>query len=196
MNTTLLAVFGITSGVLNLIGLAPYILDIFRKKTQPERATWWIWSVLNFIALAALIDAGAGWQLAMNAAQTISVTLIAFLSLKYGFGKFHKKDFISLIIALAGVALWRFTHQPILALLIVVAIDALGTWLTVTKTWKAPHTETYIAWVIASVSAAFGVMAVGEWSFTKLLYPLYIALADTLLTVIIFYRRPLIKNRG
>ena len=193
MSQTVLAVIGISSAVVNTVGLVPYIRDIFKGKTQPERATWWIWLVLNAIVIAALINAGATWGLAMNFGQTIAVLLIAGLSVKYGFGSFHRRDLVSLIFAAIGIVIWRFTSQPIAAILIVVAVDAAGFWLTVNKSWHAPHTETLISWQLAAASGFLGVLAVGELSPTKLIYPLYIALGNSLLVWVIIHRRPVVK---
>ena len=61
MGQQLLAVLGIASAVVNTIGLVPYLRDIFRHKTKPERAAWWIWLTLNMIAFFAQLAAGATW---------------------------------------------------------------------------------------------------------------------------------------
>lgn len=190
MHAGLAPLFGVSSAIVELVGLAPYIRDIFLKKTKPERATWWIWLVLNIIAFSAQLAAGATWSLFMTGGQILAVGLIAALSLNYGYGKFQKRDAISLLIALFGVVLWKFTNQPLLALLIVIGVDAIGYYLLVTKTWEAPHTETLITWVIAVFSSILGVLSVGGLEFTRLLYPAYIFLGDLFITFIIIYRRP------
>lgn len=189
MNGNFLIFFGVVSAITNTAGLIPYILDILGRKTKPERATWWIWSALSLIAFSAQIDAGATWSLAMTGAQLLAVVMIAFLSLKYGFGSFHKKDFISLLLAFFGILLWKVTDSPIMALIVVVLVDVMALYLTVIKTWKNPETETLVAWVLGTASGVCGLIAVGDWDLTKLIYPAYIALADGLLAWIIFSRR-------
>ncbi|HRC28524.1 MAG TPA: hypothetical protein PKV96_04030, partial [Candidatus Saccharimonas sp.] len=64
----------------------PYLRDIFRHKTKPERATWWIWLTLNMIAFFAQLAAGATWSLGLMAGQLLAVGLIAVLSLRFGYG--------------------------------------------------------------------------------------------------------------
>lgn len=190
MNETLLAVLGVASGIFNVIGLIPYIRDILRHKTKPERATWWIWLTLNVIAFFAQLAAGATWSLFMTGAQLMAVLITAILSVKYGYGVFKKKDLLSLLIAMFGILLWKFTRDPLMALIIVIAVDALGFWLTLAKTWAAPHTETLIAWVFASISGTLGVLSVGELDLTKLIYPFYIMVGNWLLVLVIVTRRP------
>jgi hypothetical protein len=189
MSTAVLAGLGVASAVVNTVGLVPYIKDIFKHKTKPERATWWIWLALNIIAFAAQAGAGATWSLFMTGAGIVAEGLIAFLSLSYGYGRFKRKDLISLLIAMCGLILWKYTSDPLFALIVVLGIDLLGFWLTIEKTWKAPETETLIAWFFATLSGLFGVLAVGKLNFTQLLYPIYIMLANGLMVWIILYRR-------
>jgi hypothetical protein len=193
MNTELLATFGILSGIVYIIGIIPYIKDIFKHKTKPERATWWIWLALGTVAITAQAAAGATWSLFMAGAQTLAVTIIAFLSLKYGYGTFKRKDSISLLVAMLGLILWKITSDPLYALLIVVFIDALAVWLTATKTWEAPHTETLIAWILTSASGLLGLIAVGKIDFTQLLYPLYTAIINLGVVWMIIYRRKILR---
>ncbi len=194
MSTAYLATVGIAAGVIKLIGLVPYIKDIFRKKTKPERATWWIWAVLNTVALGALIDAGGTWQLIMVVCQTVITVLIAVLSVRFGYGTFRRKDMISIICAFIGVILWQVTDEPILALLVVIAVDALAAFLTAVKTWEDPHTETLASWVMSTVGDFFGVLAVGALNLTQLSYPVYILVADAAVMLIIVYRRKLLAH--
>jgi hypothetical protein len=189
MSTALLAALGIASAVVNTIGLIPYLKDIFKHKTKPERATWWIWVALNAVAFTAQVGAGATWSLLLTAGELLSIGVIAYLSLNYGYGRLQQRDIISLLVAMLGLILWKFTNDPIFAIAIVVLIDLLGFWLTVTKTWKAPHTETLISWICAGFAGTFGTLAVGKLNFTQLLYPLYIMLANWLLVWVIVYRR-------
>ena len=190
MSHELLVYLGIAAGVINTIGLLPYLRDIFRHKTKPERATWWIWLVLNFIALSAQWAAGATWSLGLTVGQIFAVGLIAVLSLKYGYGKFHKKHYISLAVAGVGVLIWKLTSDPLAALVIVVLIDFMAFYLTIVKSWHAPNTETLSSWVLASIAAGCGVLAIGEWTdIAKSIYPGYIFIANSFLVMLIVLRR-------
>jgi hypothetical protein len=194
MNENLLAVFGVWSAVVNTIGLFPYVRDILKHKTKPERATWWIWLLLNVIALFAQLAAGATWSTLMTVATILSVGLIAVLSVKYGYGTFAKKDFVALIIASMGALISFFIKSPLLALLVVISVDFMGYWLTFTKSWKAPHTETLSAWIFALMSAFFGAVAVGKWDFVELLYPTYFLIGNTALVLVIYTRRKVVHE--
>jgi hypothetical protein len=184
-----LAGLGIASGVVMIIGIVPYVRDIFHGTTKPERATWWVWTLLNVLSLSAQIGAHAGWSLLMTIAQGLVTLLVAMLSIWRGYGRFHRRDLIALLVACLGAGLWWLLKSPLAALIIVVLVDVNGFWLTISKTWKAPQTETLSSWALSALSGLLGMLAVGSLNFTQFLYPLYITLGNLLLVTIIVWRR-------
>jgi hypothetical protein len=178
MSESILATFGILSAIVGLIAYPPYLRDMFRGTTKPERASWFIWTVLSGIALASQIAEGATWSLLMTAANTLGVAVIFLQSIKFGVGGLHSRDIISLVIAAAGLALWAFTKQPVLALIIVIIVDAAGAWLTIYIAHKNPESETLSTWIIDCVSNALGLLAVGALTPSLLLYPAYLLVAN------------------
>lgn len=194
MHETVLATFGIAAGVLNTVGLVPYIRDIFRHKTKPERATWWVFLGLSAFALIGQIQAGAHWSLVATAADMFAELLIALCSLKYGYGRLHRRDWAALAIAALGIGIAQILNSPLLALLVVIGVDTVGMWLTIYKTWSAPHSETLISWALATGAAGLSIVAVGKLNLAQLVYPAYIFLANGWLTCIIIARRPHVKH--
>lgn len=189
MSNELLAVAGITSGIINTIGTVPYVVDIFRGKTKPERAMWWVYSALFTVLFVAQMDAQAGWLLVATGGYIFSSTLIAVLSLRYGYGKFHLRDTISLAVAALGLLAWQLTNSPLLAIIMVVIVDFAGFWLTLVKTWHAPHSETLIAWQLSLVATLFSIVSISKWSWAVIIYPLYALVGGTLIVWLIMYRR-------
>jgi hypothetical protein len=196
MNHTVTAVLGITAAALQFIAMAPYFMDIVRGRTKPERATWWIWLLLNAVAVGAQIGAGATWSLLMSIAQLLVTGAVAVCSLKYGYGQFHKKDAAAMVVAVFGVFLWWLLDSPLAALIIVLLVDVVGYWLTLEKTWRAPHTETFATWAIGAVSGLMSAVAAGHWNLTHILYPLYIGLGNGLMAVVIMARRPVVDAKS
>ncbi len=194
MNEISVVTLAVLAVLLEIIGTFPYVRDIIRHKTKPERATWWVWLALLVVALVAQIQAGATWSLALTLMAIITVGLIAVLSLWYGYGSFHRRDTLALVIAAAGLAVAQLVHSPLVALLVVIVVDLVGVWLTAVKTWVAPHTETLISWQLAVAAAICSTLAVGKWDGLQLLYPAYNVLADGAIVVIMMYRRPLVKH--
>jgi hypothetical protein len=180
--------FGTLSGLLLLIAGIPYVIDILKGRTHPHRGSFLIWSVLGAIAFSSQLAEGAVWSLVLPAADTL-VTLIVFgLSIKYGVGGLNRRDITALIIAGLALVAWYYTRQPLVALLITIGIDAIGTLLTLHKTYLRPHTETLSAWTLAALGGVAAGLAVEDISFALLVYPLYTVLANGSIAAIIWLR--------
>ncbi len=186
----MLAIFGYISAILSVLMVVPYIKDIFLLKTKPERASWFIWTVLGFIAFFSQLAKGATDSLWLTGGQTLAVLIIVLLSIKYGVGGFTKRDIRALIAAGIGLILWYITKEAAWALLIVITIDSVGTLLTVMKSYENPESETLSTWLISGTSGIFGLLAVGAFHPILLAYPLYIVIANyTIVTAMLLGRR-------
>lgn len=191
----MLAIFGYISAILSIIMIVPYIRDIFLLKTKPERASWFIWTVLGFISFFSQMAKGATDSLWLTGGQTLAVLIIVLLSIKYGVGGLAKRDIRALIAAGIGLILWYLTKEATWALLIVIAIDCVGSLLTAIKSYEDPESETLSTWIISGTSGIFGVLAVGALNPILLIYPLYIIIANyAIVTTMLLGRRKLIKN--
>ena len=177
-----LQLFGYTAGIVSIVGIIPYLRDIFRGTTKPERASWFIWSVLGGIAFFSQYAKGATDSLWMTGAQTLIVIVVFLLATRYGMGGFARRDIFALCAAAVGLVLWYFTQEAAVALFIVIFIDAIGSLLTAIKSYAAPHTETLITWICAGVAGVFGMLAVGEGNWGLLAYPLFIFAANAIIT--------------
>jgi hypothetical protein len=170
----MLQIFGIISGVLSVITYVPYVRDILRLTTKPERATWFIWLVLSVISFFSQLAEGATDSLWLIGVQTLGVVLIFLLSIKFGVGGFIKRDIIALIAAGLGLFLWYYTNNASLALFIAIIVDAIGASLTVIKAYKDPESETLSTWVLSGTAGIFGAFAVGSMDIVLLAFPVYV----------------------
>lgn len=181
--------FGYAAALIALIAAIPYIRDIFKGTTKPERASWFIWLVLAAIAFFSQLASGASHSLWLVAAQTLAVVIITLLSIKYGVGGFKRRDIIGLFLAAAGLLLWYTTGEPATALYIIIGVDAIGTTLSAIKSYEQPHTETLSTWVGNSVAGALAIFSVSPPGIILLSYPIYIFLGNLVVSTIIISRR-------
>jgi hypothetical protein len=192
MNSHTAAAIGIISAAVNIAGTVPYVIDIFRGKTKPERAMWWIYSFLFSILFAAQLQAGARWLLVVTAVYVMDSLLIAVLSLKYGYGRLHKRDIVSAVVAVLGLLLWQIADSPLIAIVMVIVVDFAGFWLTLAKTWHAPRSETLIAWQLSLGGAFLSIFAIQKWDPAVYLYPAYAVAGTAFIVWIIMYRRKIV----
>jgi hypothetical protein len=183
------AAFGILAGILQLVATAPYLRDILRGTTTPQRATWTIWATLSLVVLASQWASGASWSLVLTVGQVVSCGGIFLLALRRGVGGVSPLELSLLGVAALGVVGWRIAGNPTVATCSVVAADLIAVALMLPKTFRNPRSETLETYVIGLVSTLFAVAAVGSGDASLLLYPLYLLVADGAVAAMIFVRR-------
>lgn len=161
--------FGIASGIVGVIGYAPYIKDIWRKSTKPDRIAWLIWTFEYAALFFAQASAGAVESLWLVGLQLIGVIVIFGLSLSYGIGRLTRFSSVLLVIIFAALIIWFTTDNAALAIVILLLVEASGVVLTVIKTYKKPASETLSFWYLLAVAGTLGIPAVG-FSAPAILY--------------------------
>lgn len=175
---TALQFFGYLSAIIGTIASFPYIRDILKGKTKPERASWFIWTVLGTIAFFSQLEKGATNSLWLVGVGTLSVLVVSILSIKFGSGGLARRDIFSLIFAVLGILLWFFTKDSTIALIITILVGSTGSFLTVVKSYEDPESETISTWLLVSVAGIFSALSVGRWNLILLIYPTYIFLTN------------------
>jgi hypothetical protein len=193
MTNIQLAVFGLSSGTINLLAEIPAIRGIFAGTNKPERATWWMWFILSSVSFFGQIAGGAHWSAVLSFTSTIVGGVIAVLSIKYGYGRFHLRDAVGIAVAIIGGLYAYIVRDPLIAVVIVTVVELLAAGLTVYKTWFAPSTENFLAWRISLVGTILGVLAVGKYRPVIYLAPLSNFLINLVMVVLIAIRRPRVK---
>lgn len=109
--------------------------------------------------------------------------------------RFKPIDYFSLVFAGNGVLLWAKTNNPLIALLFIIAVDFLGNWLTMIKSWRAPYSENLSTWIFMSVGSALGVLSVGGLNLDRLIFPVYVTIVNAIMVFLIIKRRQWRKIR-
>jgi hypothetical protein len=181
--------FAIIASVIGVGSFIPYILDTFKKKTQPHLYTWLIWTILQVTGVIAMYANGAGIG---ALALTIGAFFCAFLciiSIKYGTKNITKFDTFCLIGGLVATGVYVFLHQPLLSVILISVIDFLGFLPALRKTYLEPHTETLSLYALFVISGTFSVLALSTYSLITMLYPLTLVAINTIATIVIWIRR-------
>lgn len=174
---------GIVAGIVGVVGYIPYIWDIIRRKTKPDRASWLIW-LIEYIALfVAQVRVGADNSLWLIGLQLIGVAAIALLSIRFGIGTLDRKSALLLAGVCATLVLWHFSDSATLAILLLLFVESIGVFLTARKVYRHPGSETISFWILISVAGALGVCAVGLHG-AAILYAYPVALIGMGITVI------------
>lgn len=180
-------VLGLLTALICIISFIPYAKDTLQGKTKPERASWFIWTALGCIAFFSQLAKGATESLWLPGIQTFGDLIVFLLAIKFGVGGFTKRDITALCIAGCGLLLWYLTKEAAIALYIVIGIDAVGSVLTIIKSYEDPWSETLISWVLFSLSGLIAAITVGQWDVILLSYPVYIFLTNLAVIVAIYF---------
>jgi hypothetical protein len=183
------AFFGVVAGILQLVATAPYLRDILRGSTKPQRATWLIWTTLSLVVFASQWASGATWSLALTAGQAVSCASVFALAMRRGVGGVSPLELALLGLAALGVVGWQLAGDPTVATCSVVAADLIAVALMLPKTYRQPGSETLATYAIGVVSTLFALAAVNSTAPSLLIYPLYILVADGAVVAVIALRR-------
>lgn len=175
MSVQVLFIYGALAGMLSVCAYLPYIIDTLKKRTQPQRSSWMIWSVLASLAFFAQVSEGATDSLWFAGVQTSGTIVVFLLSIRLGSGGFmNRADFLVLVCAACGLWLWYLTETAIYALVISISISLLGGLLTIRKAYLHPHSETMSTWLISFIASIFAMLSVGSLDIIMLAYPVYL----------------------
>ena len=180
---------GIVSAIIGIAAFAPYIKDMLTRKTRPHMFTWLIWVLTQGTAVVAMWTGGGGAGAITLTICLVLVFIVFLLSIKFGTRDITHSDTVVLIVALVAILIWWQLDNPILAVVIVSAIDVLGFIPSYRKTYKDPLSETISTWIMYVLSNILAIIALEQYNALTLTYITSIVFAEILLLSIIYFRR-------
>lgn len=188
--------FAILSFIVSIGVFINYVRTIFLKETKPHAYTWLIWGLTQGTAVAGIWYGNGGWGAIALTVSTVCVALVFLLSLRYGTRNVTKTDTFILILALLAIVIWWQLDNPLIAIIMVTLIDLFGYIPSWRKTAKEPWSETLTSWSISPFGHIFAMLALGEYNFFTLAYPLSIVAANFILVAIgLVYRTKIPKPK-
>lgn len=183
--------FVIVGAILSLIGSLDYVVGTIKGKTQPNRATWFLWALAPLIAVGAMLSEGVSWQGVLMTFMVGFGPLLVFLSSfvnKKSVWKLTWFDYLCGILSIIGIIGWLIAKDAKVALIFSIAADALALLPTLVKSWKSPKSERSLVFLLASLNAIITLLTITVWDFTHVGFPIYILIACFGLFVIIRFQ--------
>ncbi len=187
-------VFATVGSLIGLLSFVPYFRDILNRSTKPHVFSWFLWSLLVGITFFIQLSEGAGagaWVTGIEALCCFAVTVFAFTR---GEKNITRSDWVCFCLALVAIVLWRFAHQPLLAVLLVICADSLAFIPTFRKSYAKPDEETASQYALSSVHWIFSIAAFQTFTLTTWLYPAWIGVFDAVLVATLLIRRRQLRN--
>lgn len=180
---------GILAGIIGILSFIPYVLDMLKGKTRPNKATWLIWAVLGIIIAVSYYLAGARETAWVPIGYAFGIVVVALPALKYGEGGWTNLDKACLVGAGAGLALWAVTNNPVLPLYLTIAIDAIGAVPTIKKAYLRPETESRDSWLMFLVANTLNLFAISEWTLVVASYPVYVLVLSAVMSALLVRKK-------
>ena len=184
--------FGRLAGIISAFAFVPYLYSITVGK-KPSLATWTIWTVVGVLIYRSYLSANDGWVSTSWVAVVyiIAPAAIVCTILWYG-ARYTRLDWIEitcLLGALCGVIVWCVTESSLAALMIFITIDGVGAVPTIVKSYRAPYSESLVAWSCSFLGSFFNLCAIERWTVAGASYPTYLAVSIWITTGVIVFRR-------
>jgi hypothetical protein len=172
---------------IGLYGTLLYARDTLRGVTQPNRVTWLLWAVAPMLAFVDELHQGVGLQSVMTLTLGVGplLVLLASFANKGSVWRIGPFDIACGLASVAGIVLWLATSNATVALISFMTADAMAGLPTLVKSWKAPETESAIAYVTALINALLTLATVDRWSTAVIAFPIQIVIFNSLLIALI-----------
>lgn len=151
-------IFGLLSTTLWLFGYVPYVLGFYGldlwghyiTPTQPEKATWFIFLLLDTVVLVGMYTKRAfNWQIVI---ATIMALGIWVYSCFYGVPGWTVLDSVCVAIGMLGLVLWYLNRDANWGIVINTIGLVVGVIPTVVSVWHDPTHETIYGWIFGLTS--------------------------------------------
>lgn len=179
---------GILAGIFSAAAYLRYIITVLRKETHPNRATWWIWTLVGFMLASSYFASGARDTMWVPLTYVIGPLVTASLSMKYGEGGWTPFDRNCLVVATLSAGVWVLTGSAMTALVTNLFVDAMGCLPTIKKAYRDPSGEDQVSWTLWFVGNMLNMFAVEEWSFELAGYPIYMFIGTGVITSVVLFR--------
>ena len=183
--------FAIAGAVINFAGGLSYVRAIVRGEATPNRVTWLLWALVPLIAGLAQLRSGVGIStlVVMSVGLSPACVVLASFVVHKGSWRLGPFDYVCGACALAALALWAVTGDPVTAIVLSILGDAAAALPTLRKAWLAPATEDRPAYLLALIGMILGLLSVREATFAAYAFNVYLLIVSGALVTILYLPR-------
>jgi len=168
--------FAVVGAIIGSLGGFYYLLDTIVGKAQPNRITWLLWGIFPmviFVAQRAQGVEGLSWTSFVAGFTPLLIVAASFFNRK-AYWKSERRDYYLMAAAIVGIVLWAITDNPNLAILFALLADMLAGIPTLIKSYRHPHSESWIAYAISTVGFGVSFLSVQTYNFENTAFVAYL----------------------
>lgn len=180
-------IFGI---LLSIIGNFSYFLDTIKGKIQPNRTSFFLWSLPPLITFFVEIKQGVGIQslLPLTIGLLPIFIFVATFVNKNAYWRISKFDVLCGLLSLLALLVYFLTHGGIWALFFSILADGLAYLPTLAKAYKYPETELGWPWLTDSLSGIITLFTVKNFTFSTSAFPIYYFIINLLVFIFVQFK--------
>lgn len=177
------------SGALVIIASFLYLSGVWRKKIQPTKATWLVWTIMSSLTAVSMYFRGVlNGQIATLAFCDIAILIAAF---RYGnIWQWTKMDIVCIFISFTAIAAWIITGNALSAITLLLIATVVGFLPLARAVWIDPSIEKPLPWIIMVISSLLAIGATTNWSYEQNAQPVVYLLTATTALALQYRRRP------
>jgi hypothetical protein len=182
---------GYVSGLFLIGGYVPYVYEVIKKTTTPNRVSWFIWALSTAIILFGVKETGTHEAIWVPIADAIGCFIIFFLALFVGVGGWSRTDKIALAFCALSLIVLFITGDAFIALIMNLMIYVSGYIPTIKKAYNEPRSESFFAWSLFLIGVLLNLVTViigNDTGFAVWLYPIVLVLTVGTLYGVLFRR--------
>lgn len=141
------------------------------------------------ISYFAQLAEGAGSGSWLTGSTSLICLLLFLLSLQKGEYSRTRLDWISLAFGLGAIIPWVLTKDPLISVILVSIIDALGFVPTTRKSYSKPHEETISMFFVSGLKWILSLFALQVFSPVTWIFPTTLIFTNWGFMIFVLYRR-------
>lgn len=171
---------------MRLGGSLAYLRAVLTGRAKPDPVSWLLWGIIPIIAFTAELQAGVGLAAIITLSVGLTPLLVFAATMYKNIHSFKLRGFnlVCAITALIGIATWTVTSNPVLAIGLMILADIASSLPTIIKTIKNPKSEFAPSYLVSSLSMILALLAIDQWSFAALAYPIYVMIINLFIFLI------------
>jgi len=166
----------IIGAIIGSLGGFYYLYETIVGKAQPNRITWLLWGIFPmviFVAQRVQGVEGVSWASFVAGFTPLLVVAASFFN-QNAYWKSEPRDYVLMAAAIVGIVLWAMTDNPNLALLLSLLADMLAGVPTLIKSYRHPHTESWVAYAISTFGFGMSFLSVQTYNFENAAFVAYL----------------------
>jgi hypothetical protein len=178
--------FAIIGAIIGSLGGFYYLYETIVGKAQPNRITWLLWGMFPMVIFVAQRARGVGglsWASFVAGFMPLLIVAASFFN-KKAYWKSEPRDYYLMIVAIIGIILWGITNNPNLAILFSLLADMLAGMPTLIKSYRYPHSESWIAYAISTLGFGISFLSVQTYNFENTAFVAYLFILNGALAVL------------